>query len=96
MDGIVETCINVAEINRAREFYQSLFNEAAEWKASPSIPTNLLKILPDANDYPKVGLEEAGRRVIPIESGVPPSLARHNAEANCLGVRPKMRSPWAT
>ena len=23
--GIVETCINVAEINRAREFYQSLF-----------------------------------------------------------------------
>jgi catechol 2,3-dioxygenase-like lactoylglutathione lyase family enzyme len=24
--GIVETCINVAEINRAREFYQSLFN----------------------------------------------------------------------
>ena len=26
MDGIVETCINVAEINRAREFYQSLFN----------------------------------------------------------------------
>jgi catechol 2,3-dioxygenase-like lactoylglutathione lyase family enzyme len=26
VDGIVETCINVAEINRAREFYQSLFN----------------------------------------------------------------------
>ena len=26
LDGIVETCINVAEINRAREFYQSLFN----------------------------------------------------------------------
>jgi catechol 2,3-dioxygenase-like lactoylglutathione lyase family enzyme len=24
--GIVETCINVAEIDRAREFYQSLFN----------------------------------------------------------------------
>ena len=24
--GIIETCINVAEINRAREFYQSLFN----------------------------------------------------------------------
>jgi catechol 2,3-dioxygenase-like lactoylglutathione lyase family enzyme len=24
--GIVETCINVAEINRAREFYQLLFN----------------------------------------------------------------------
>jgi len=27
--GIVETCINVAEINRAREFYQSLFNFGA-------------------------------------------------------------------
>src|SRR4029077_8948861 len=26
VDRIVETCINVAEINRAREFYQSLFN----------------------------------------------------------------------
>ena len=26
VDGIVETCINVAEINRARQFYQSLFN----------------------------------------------------------------------
>ena len=26
VDGIVETCINVAEINRAREFYQSLFH----------------------------------------------------------------------
>ena len=26
VDGIVETCINVAEINRAREFYQLLFN----------------------------------------------------------------------
>jgi catechol 2,3-dioxygenase-like lactoylglutathione lyase family enzyme len=26
VDGIVETCINVAEINPAREFYQSLFN----------------------------------------------------------------------
>jgi catechol 2,3-dioxygenase-like lactoylglutathione lyase family enzyme len=26
LDGIVETCINVAEINRARAFYQSLFN----------------------------------------------------------------------
>jgi hypothetical protein len=26
VDGIVETCINVAEINRASEFYQSLFN----------------------------------------------------------------------
>jgi hypothetical protein len=26
VDGIVETCINVAEISRAREFYQSLFN----------------------------------------------------------------------
>ena len=26
VDGIVETCINVAEINRAREFYQFLFN----------------------------------------------------------------------
>jgi len=26
VDGIVETCINVAEINRAREFYQSVFN----------------------------------------------------------------------
>jgi len=25
VDGIVETCINVAEINRAREFYQLLF-----------------------------------------------------------------------
>jgi catechol 2,3-dioxygenase-like lactoylglutathione lyase family enzyme len=24
--GIVETCINVADINRAREFYQSLFS----------------------------------------------------------------------
>ena len=24
--GIVETCINVADINRARQFYQSLFN----------------------------------------------------------------------
>lgn len=26
VDGIVETCINVAEINRAREFYQLVFN----------------------------------------------------------------------
>ena len=26
VDGIVETCINVADINRAREFYQLLFN----------------------------------------------------------------------
>jgi catechol 2,3-dioxygenase-like lactoylglutathione lyase family enzyme len=26
VEGIVETCINVAEINRALEFYQSLFN----------------------------------------------------------------------
>ena len=26
VDRIVETCINVAEINRAREFYQSLFS----------------------------------------------------------------------
>ena len=26
VDGIVETCINIAEINRAREFYQLLFN----------------------------------------------------------------------
>ena len=26
VNGIVETCINVAEINRAREFYQSVFN----------------------------------------------------------------------
>ena len=26
MDGIVETHINVAEINRAHEFHQSLFN----------------------------------------------------------------------
>ena len=44
---------------------------------------------------PEVGLEEACRRVTPIQSGVPPSPARHNAEANCLGVRPKMRSPRA-
>lgn len=26
VNGIIETCINVAEINRARQFYQSLFN----------------------------------------------------------------------
>jgi hypothetical protein len=45
---------------------------------------------------PEVGLEEACRRVTPIQSGVLPSPARHNAEANCLGVRPKMRSLRAT
>ena len=44
VDGIVETCINVAEINRAREFYQSLFNFEAMVSDERSVLCGLVRM----------------------------------------------------
>ncbi len=59
VDGIVETCINVAEINRAREFYQLLFNFEAmvsdeRFCALRAGPDVLLLFTQGGSNYPVV------------------------------------------
>ena len=104
VDGIVETCINVAEINRAREFYQSVFNFEAmvsdeRFCALRAGPDVLLLFTQGGSNDPVVIPEASSLRMRPAAqdtSPLPfPRTRSRLGEPGCVSVESKLNRKFS-